>query len=133
MKHGIAVILKFMIVAVVSEIILGIFTDMEAGNILLVSLVITLIAYPIADLLILYVFNNTTAAVADAGMCWLMIYLCSYVWPEGNVSLLDALSAAAVIGIGEIFLHKYIENNILNRTPTDPDSDSLNRHYTGVH
>ena len=117
-----ALVIKFIIAAVVSEIVLGIYTNLNAGQILLISLVITAVTYLIGDLLILSVFNNTTAAVADAALCWLIIYLGNYFWPAGNVSLLGALSAAVIIGIGEIFLHKYIEKNILHQTPRDPNA-----------
>ena len=116
MKHMTALVIKFVIVAVVSEIILGIFTNLNTGEILLVSLTITIVTYIIGDLLILSVFNNTIAAVADAGLCWLIIYLGNYIWPTRSISLLSALSAAVVIGIGEIFLHIYVEKNILHQT-----------------
>jgi len=119
MKHMTALIIKFIIVAVVSEIILGIFTNLSIGEILLISLTITVVTYLIGDLLILSVFNNTIAAVADAGMFWLIIYLCNYIWPARSISLLSALSAAVVIGIGESFLHTYIEKNILHQTPKE--------------
>lgn len=125
MKHMTALVMKFVIAAVASEIILGFFTNLSIGEILLVSLTITAVTYIIGDLLILSVFNNTIAAVADAGMCWLIIYLSNYIWPIRNVSLLSALSAAVVIGIGEIFLHMYIENNILHQTPKDRDASMI--------
>ena len=81
MKHMTALVIKFVIVTVVSELILGIFTNLSIGEILLVSLTITVITYIIGDLLILSVFNNTVAAVGDAALCWLIIYLSNYVWP----------------------------------------------------
>lgn len=114
-----ALVMKFILAAAVSEIILGIFTNLNAGEILIISLVITAATYLIGDLLILSVFNNTIAAVADAGMCWLIIYLGNYFWPARNIPLLGALSAAVVIGIGEIFFHMYMEKRILRQAPKD--------------
>lgn len=108
MKHLAALIIKFAMTAVAAQIVLGIYTNLQTSQILLVALTITVITYLIGDLLILSVFNNTVAAVADAGMCWLIIYLGGYVWPDRTVPLLSALSAAGIIGIGEIFLHAYI-------------------------
>lgn len=125
MNHMTALVIKFVIVSVVSEIILGTFTNLSIGEILLVSLTITMVTYPIADLLILFVFNNTIAAIADAGLCWLIIFLSNYVWPIRSVSLLSALSAAVIIGVGEIFLHMYIEENILHHTPKDRDASII--------
>ena len=108
MRHLTALVMKFAMTAVVTQIVLGIFTDLRIVQILLVALTITAITYLIGDLLILSVFNNAVAAVADTGMCWLIIYLSGYVWPDRTVPLLSALSAAAIIGIGEVLLHLYI-------------------------
>jgi hypothetical protein len=125
MNHINTLVIKYVVTALISEIVLGTFTDLSITEILLTSLVITVITYLIGDLLILSVFNNTIAAVADAGMCWLIIYLCNYVWPIRNISLLSALSAAVIIGIGEIFIHMYIEKNILQQTPKDRDASII--------
>lgn len=60
-------------IALASVIILGIYTNLGIGRILLLSLVITATTYLIGDLLIFSLFNNATAAVGDAGLCWLII------------------------------------------------------------
>ncbi|HWQ73718.1 MAG TPA: DUF2512 family protein [Syntrophomonas sp.] len=125
MKHLTVLVIKFVLAAVVTEIILGMYSNLSIREILLVSLAITVITYLIGDLLILYVFNNTVAAVADAGLCWLIIYLSNYMWPGRDVPLLSALSAAVVIGVGEVFLHMYVENNILHHGPDDRDADVI--------
>lgn len=108
MRHLTALVMKFTMTAVVMQIVLGMFTNLRIAQILLAAAAITAITYLIGDLLILSVFNNSIAAVADAGMCWLIIYLCGYVWPDRTVPLLSALSAAVIIGIGEVLLHLYI-------------------------
>lgn len=108
MRHLTALVMKFAMTAVVTQIVLGLYTNLRIEQILLVALAITAITYLIGDLLILSVFNNTVAAVADAGMCWLIIYLSGYIWPDRTVPLLSALSAAVIIGIGEILFHSYI-------------------------
>lgn len=108
MRHLTALIIKYAMTAVVAQIVLGLYSDLKIVQILLVAVAITAITYLIGDLLILSVFNNTVAAVADVGMCWLIIYLSGYVWPDRTVPLLSALSAAVIIGVGEILLHLYI-------------------------
>ncbi|HML36338.1 MAG TPA: DUF2512 family protein [Bacillota bacterium] len=112
MKHIIALTVKFVMTAVVAEIILGLYSNLSMREILLISLAITGITYLIGDLLILYVLSNAAAAVGDAGMCWLIIYLSNYIWPDRTVSLISALAAAVIIGIGEIFIHAYVERYI---------------------
>lgn len=120
MRHLTALVMKFTMTAVVTEIVLGIFTNLRIAQILLIALAITGITYLIGDLLILYVLDNAVAAVGDAGMCWLIIYLSNYIWPERTVSLMSALAAAVIIGIGEVFLHVYIEKYIFKKiTPAD--------------
>jgi Protein of unknown function (DUF2512). len=121
MKHIAALIAKFLMVAAVLLIVLRIFSDLNMKEILLLSLAVTVITYPVGDLLILSVFNNTVAAVADAGMCWLIVYLSNYIWTFGIVSLLGGLLAAVFVGIGEIFLHIYIEKNIFRHKPSGRD------------
>ncbi len=123
MKHVTALAVKFIIIAVVLQIILGLYTNLAVQQILIMSLAVTAATYLTGDLLILYVFDNATAAVADAGMCWLIVYLGNYIWPAGNISLISALTAAAVTGIGEVFLHRYVEDYILHTVPDDPDAD----------
>lgn len=125
MKHIIALVVKYVMVASVLEIILGIFTNLSILEILIISLTITIMTYIIGDLLIFSIFNNSVAAVADAGLCWLIIYLFNYVWPIRYISLLSALSAAVIVGIGEIFFHMYIERNVLQQTPKDRDASII--------
>ena len=115
MKHIIALTVKFVMTAVVAEIILGLYSNLSMREILLISLAITGITYLIGDLLILYVLSNAAAAVGDAGMCWLIIYLSNYIWPDRTVSLISALAAAVIIGIGEIFIHAYVEKYIFKK------------------
>jgi Na+/melibiose symporter-like transporter len=115
-------VVKFITASVISLFILGVYTNLNTGQILLLSFAVTVITYLIGDLLILPLFNNTTAAVADAGMSWLILYLASYIWPAGNVSLLSALTAAAIIGVGEIFLHGYMEAYVLHCDSEDSNT-----------
>lgn len=124
MKHMAALALKFIVAAAVMEILLGMYSNLDSRQILLLCFAFTAVAYLIGDLVILYVFNNTIAAVADAGLCWLIVYLGNYIWPDANIPLISALSAAVIIGIGEIVLHPAIEKNILHRIPGDPDPGS---------
>lgn len=122
MRHLTALVMKLAMTVVVTQIVLGIFTNLRTAEILLVALAITGITYLIGDLLILYVLDNAVAAVGDAGMCWLIIYLGNYIWPERTVSLMSALAAAVIIGIGEIFIHMYVEKYIFKKIAPVGDS-----------
>ncbi|MBU7008511.1 DUF2512 family protein [Phosphitispora fastidiosa] len=45
MKHILALIIKFAVIAIVLEVVLGYLTDLSAMNILYVALAVTLVAY----------------------------------------------------------------------------------------
>lgn len=112
MKHVYALLIKFIMVAVVLEIILGVMTDLAFTEILYVSVAVTVLAYVIGDLLILAASNNTVATLADAGLALFIIYMFNYIWPARTISFTDALVAAVVIGVGEWFFHKYVAKNV---------------------
>jgi hypothetical protein len=113
MKHVKALLLKFVMIAVVLEIVLNMLTNLTFGDILYISAAVTILAYIIGDLLILPVTNNTVATVADAGLALATIYLFNFIWGISEISFIDALISAAVLGVGEWFFHKYVSSNVL--------------------
>lgn len=100
-------------VAVVLGIILSIFTDIGFGNIMYISVAVTIIAYVIGDLLILASTNNTIATISDIGLAFVTIYLYNYLLGTYEISFWDSLIAAIIIGVGEWFFHKYFSENVL--------------------
>ena len=119
MKHVTAIIIKFIMVAVVLEIVLGLLTNLTFTDIIYVSAAVTILAYIIGDLLILPASNNTVATVADAGLALFTIYMFNYLWNNRIISFSDALIAAVVIGIGEWIFHKYLANNVFPNRKED--------------
>lgn len=115
MKHISALLIKFIMIAVVLTIILGIMTDLPFGNIPILSVSVTVITYVIGDLLILSVANNTVTTIADIGIAFLAIYLYNILINADLISGWVALVAAAVIGVGEWFFHKYVADRILEK------------------
>lgn len=113
MKHIVAIILKFIITLVLLEILLSLMTTLSVGNILIISAAVTLITYVIGDLLILAVTNNTVATLCDAVLVFLSIWLFNYVPYFGGITVGDAVISAIVLGVVEIFFHKYIASAIL--------------------
>lgn len=113
MKHLGALLVKFIIVAVVLEIVLLSVTALSFTNILVVSLTITLLAYLVGDLAILPKSNNTAATIADMGLSLIVILLFNYVYPGAGISFFDALFASVVLGIGEWVYHKFIAKSVL--------------------
>jgi hypothetical protein len=118
MKHITALIVKFLIITLALEIVLGMLTNLTFSEILSIAVTITVVAYIVGDLLILPISNNTIATIADIGLAAITIYAFNYLRDYGTISIVDSLIAAVVIGMGEWFFHKYIAHKIFHRHNT---------------
>lgn len=112
MKHFKAIFYKFLMIAIVLEIVLNLLTHLNFWQILVVSATVTVVAYIIGDLAVLGASNNTIATLADFGLAWLTIYAFNYYYRTAGISITDAFIAAAVIGVGEWLFHKYAASNV---------------------
>lgn len=113
MKHIGAILLKFVMVAVVLEIILRLLTNVSFLNILYIALTVTIVSYLLGDLAILPRSNNTVATISDAVLALAVILLFNVIYTTANISFLTALLAAAVLGIGEWAFHRFMSREIL--------------------
>ena len=108
MKHILAVILKFIIVAVILEIALIILTNLGFRDILIISAIVTIVSYIIGDVLILRGSSNAVATFADMILAFSALYLFNYWYGSGTISVSDAVISAIAIGVGEWFFHKFM-------------------------
>ncbi|MEG0775543.1 DUF2512 family protein [Clostridium sp.] len=115
MRHITALLIKFVMVTIVLETVLNIFTNLTFGDILYISGTVTILAYIISDILILSMSNNTLATIADIGLALFTIYMFNYIWSIDMISYSDASIAALGLGLGEWFFHKYVEDNVLRK------------------
>ncbi|MHB1154282.1 MAG: DUF2512 family protein [Eubacteriales bacterium] len=111
-KHLSAIIIKFLLTAIVLEIILTLTTQLGFTQILIISVSVTLLAYLIGDLLILPVTNNIIATIADIGLSLVVILLFNYRNDFETIEFSDALICAVVIGVCEWFFHKYVSAKV---------------------
>lgn len=114
MKHIYALMIKFVIVALMLWIVLSITTNLSFADIIYLSVAVTVIAYVIGDLLILSATNNVIATIADLVIALVTIYLYNYLLATQMISFWDALIAAVVLGVDEWFFHRYVSRKILN-------------------
>ena len=131
MNHVKALIIKFVMIAAVLLIILTGIYDVEFGDTLLISLVLTLVAYVLGDLLIFRKTGdrsnnnrandnnsdqkkrNTIATVGDIVTAFLVIWLMGEALLADTQDLMQAaIISALVIGAGEWFFHKYLDRNV---------------------
>lgn len=119
MNHIKALAIKFVSTLVVLFIILGLFYDMAFRNVFWISLVLTVAAYLIGDMLILPRTNNTIATIADFGLAFFVIWLMGDNLTYGASVFTPALITAAGVAIFEYFFHKYVSNRVINETKNE--------------
>lgn len=97
-------------------VILGGFYGIGFGHILLLNIMITGVSFILGDLYVLPKFENWGATIAD------FLLVLAIVWVYGNYiipQLFPALSVAALsallIGVGEYFIHKYIDRLLFHQ------------------
>jgi purine-cytosine permease-like protein len=127
LDHVKAILIKFVMIAVVLGIVLtGIF-DGEFSDTLLISAVLTIVAYVIGDLFIFrragddhernadHAQRNTIATVSDAVLAFAVIWLMgkNLFINDGDV-LKAALISAIIIAAGEWFFHKYLDDHVFD-------------------
>jgi Na+/pantothenate symporter len=131
MEHLKALAIKFAMVAVVLGIILTGIYGVPVSDMLIVSVVLTLGAYVLGDLLVFKRLNgeqkkrNVIATMADAGLTFVLLwFLGTAMFPDHNV-IMASLISAIVIAAGEWFFHKYLDNSVFN--------DNRNYHSNPIH
>ncbi|WP_033542326.1 YndM family protein [Planococcus sp. CAU13] len=130
MNHVKALIIKFLMIAVVLLIILTGIYDVEFGDTLLISLVLTVLAYALGDLMIFrktgdrnrdgagrvdddHTKRNAMATVSDIVLSFLVIWLMGEMLLADDPDLIQAaIISALVIGAGEWFFHKYLDKSV---------------------
>lgn len=109
-----ALIIKFIMSTAVIWLVLGLNYGVPFGHIIMLSLIITLVAFVLGDLMILPRFENWGATLADFLLVFAAVSLYSTNFTNENFPLLNvAATIAILISIGEIFFHKYVDRHIL--------------------
>ncbi|GAA0591014.1 YndM family protein [Virgibacillus siamensis] len=127
MDHVKALIIKFIMCTAVLWLVLGAFYGVEFGNILMLSVLLTVISYIIGDLFLLPRFENWGATLADLGITFVGIWFLGPLLFEENLQIgTAAVITAIIIAVGEYFFHKYMEREVLDdrdRFVTDEERD----------
>ncbi|MFC7441342.1 DUF2512 family protein [Laceyella putida] len=122
MRHLTPLLMKFLMLTVLLYLVLGLYFDLRWGDILFLSVTLTLVGY-VTDLFILPKVGNYLAILSDLGISYAIIatYL-TYLRFE-NTTI--AFYAALAIGIGEWFFHKYIRKRLFNGEEEAMDQSTL--------
>lgn len=133
MNHLKALVIKFVMIAAVLGIILAGIFDFAFSDTLVISLVLTLLAYVVGDLGIFQNAGaradqdkrNIVATLSDVLLAAIVIYFMGLSFAENSESIVAAIVSAVVIGLGEWFFHKYIDRHVFDRA----DATDAQREY----
>ena len=116
--HFKSFLIKWIMILAVLWIVLGWFYGVSFTDILITSVVLTVVAY-VADVYMLQSVGNVFAAIIDFIMAMAIIWLIgSYLYEEpislGTASFISAF----IITIGDLLFHRYMKNQIGEQPPT---------------
>lgn len=115
MKHIRALIIKFILITAVLLVTLGFLYGVDFGEILTISVILTITAYLIGDMVFLPRYGNIAATVADFGLAYLGTWLIGAMIIEEPIRLgVASFISALFIAIAEAFFHRYLTKSIIN-------------------
>ncbi len=109
--------------AVVLGIILTGIYNYDFSDSMLISLVLTVVAYALGDLLVYrnaaddsdYQKRNIIATISDLILTFLVIWIMGASFSENNSTIIQgSIVSAIIIAAGEWFFHKYLDKHVLN-------------------
>ncbi len=115
MGHVSAVAIKLTLVAFVLLTIFSLMYGYVLWNTLVLTFIVTGIAYVIGDLWILKMTNNLISTIADVGIGTLSLWIIGPFVLNEPVSFFLALISAVIIAVGEWFFHKYVDMAVFRR------------------
>ena len=119
MNHIKALGIKWIIVAIVTFSLFGIFHYVSLGQLLLMSVIIALTSYVLGDLLILPRIGNVFATLADFAILFVLFAVLGNGWmPTTFPIILASLAGAFFISITEPLYHTYLIEHIFPRERT---------------
>lgn len=115
MKYFTSFIMKFVIVTAILWVLLGWIFNIDFGNVLIISIIVTIVSF-ITDITILPKTGNTIASILD------FIVIIALVWFFGALLFEEdvaepsvALVSSLAITICEVFYHRYLRNFVFEK------------------
>ncbi|MFJ5770510.1 YndM family protein [Psychrobacillus sp. NPDC093180] len=119
--HIKAFLMKLVVTTAVLWVILGLFYKVNFTDILITSIVLTVVGF-LGDLFVLPRIGNVLASITDFVLAMVVVWvLGSSIFDErialGTASFISAL----ILMMGELFLHRYMESHIFEPQITNPE------------
>ncbi|KGR90611.1 hypothetical protein CD30_10420 [Ureibacillus massiliensis 4400831 = CIP 108448 = CCUG 49529] len=107
-----AFFIKLVMTVAVLWIVLGLFFGVSFGDILIISALLTVIAF-VGDIFILPLTGNIGAAVGDFILAFLGVWVLGSFLFNNNVAVLSAAFLSALfIAAGELYFHRYLRDHV---------------------
>ncbi len=116
MKHLSALLIKFVVFAVILELYLLPATNLDFFRILLLSAAVTVIAYFIGDIVIMPRAGNMTATLINLTIAFFTVFSFGYIKGFESITITDSIVCSVLIGVSEWFFHKYLARKSRGRT-----------------
>lgn len=100
-------ILKWLVNGAIVVSLLMYYADVSFWNAAITATALTLIAYFVGDQLVLRSTNNIVATLADGVLAYLILWFAADQMDWG-LSSGEIFIIAAILGIGEWFIHRYV-------------------------
>lgn len=116
MKQGMLLLVKFVAVWLVLAVMFGVF-GLVFQPVWLYAAIVTVVAYLVGDLVILRMYGNAVAVVADIILSTVTLWAAMTLFNPARaqvptISLGQALLVGVVIGIVEIFDHRFVASQL---------------------
>lgn len=110
MKQVTAMVIKYVMIAAISAILLPLMSTVTVAQALVIALLITLAAYLVGDLLVLVNMGNLSATVGDGVIAALVVWLSTLIFLV-SIPWWAIIITGAAVAAGEWFFHQYLVRN----------------------
>ncbi|MGO4889584.1 YndM family protein [Anaerobacillus sp. MEB173] len=116
MNHVKPFLIKLLIITAINVTVLPIAVGATLVDIIIISLIVTPIAYFVGDLFIMPRVGNAIASILDFGLTFLMLWILGLIFfADRNSSILLAtLFTTFFITLSEPLFHAYLKNKLFN-------------------
>ncbi|GGC96441.1 hypothetical protein GCM10007216_29040 [Thalassobacillus devorans] len=116
MEHFKAIGIKSIMTFAAVFLILGLGFQMTLGQVMILTVAISALSYPLGDLKVFPKAGNKVATLVDFTMVFGVIWLLGNVLVQNSASLIiSGAIVAFAMAVGEYYFHKYIARIVLHR------------------
>lgn len=126
MHYTKAFFIKLAMTIVALWIVLGLFYGISFGNILLISTILTVIAF-VGDVFLLPKVGNFIAAASDLLLAFFVVWgLGTWAYGENTSMFAAAFLSSLFIGVGEMFYHRYFRDHVMEAVQKPEKNEGYN-------